>query len=318
MLLQNPRRTAFLLVPLALAGVTLTLRGGMWIAPAQAQQASPRKTQAADRPDDRAAIRSAMQSFVKAFESRNAQALGAHWTAEGEFKSEAGQTIRGRDGLVHGFSQLFAKTPEVKAEVQPESLRFLSSDTAIEEGSVTVRRGSAEPTTRAHYNVLFVRENGRWLIAQLSESPAGGPSIADLAWLIGEWKSTSGQGAEIRTTYSWAPSKKFIHAQFSIKEKALALAGFQVIGVDPETKAIHTWTFEADGGVGEASWNPDGDHWVLDADGTLADGSALSETNILRRVNADTFTWQSIDRMHDDDELPDLAPVKVTRVKTEK
>jgi hypothetical protein len=47
----------------------------------------------------------------------------------------------------------------------------------------------------------------------------------------------------------------------------------------------------------------------------MPDGGALSETNILRRVNADTFTWQSIDRTLDDAELADLAPVKVTRVK---
>src|SRR5262249_51244376 len=103
--------------------------------------------------------------------------------------------------------------------------------------------------------------------------------------------------------------------QFNIKEKGLALSGSQVIGVDPATGAIHTWTFEADGGVGEADWSRDGDHWVLEAAGTLTDGSTLTETNILRRVNDDTFTWQSVDRKHGDEVLPDLAPVKVTRVK---
>src|SRR5262249_998487 len=122
-------------------------------------------------------------------------------------------------------------------------------------------------------------------------------------------------GAEIRTTYSWAPSKKFIQAQFSIKEKELALTGSQVIGVDPATGAIHTWTFEADGGVGEADWNPDGDHWVLQAAGTLADGRTRTETNVLRRVNGDTFTWQSIGRQLGDAALSDLPPVKVTRIK---
>jgi uncharacterized protein (TIGR02246 family) len=259
-----------------------------------------------------------MQSFVKSFESRDAKGLAAHWTPQGEFRNVAGVTVRGKESLANAFSAFFAKTPEVLAEVHFETLRFLASDAAIEEGSVTVRKGPTEPTTRAHYNALFVREGGRWLLAQLSESHVADVSIAELAWLIGEWKSASGQGAEIRTTYSWAPNKKFIHAHFSIKEKELVLGGFQVIGVDPATGTIHTWTFEADGGVGEADWRPDGDHWVLDAAGTLADGSTLTETNILRRVNDDTFTWQSVDRMHNDSELSDLAPVKVTRVKPEK
>ncbi len=70
--------------------------------------------------------------------------------------------------------------------------------------------------------------------------------------------------------------------------------------------------------MGEADWSRDGDHWVLDADGTLPDGRTLTETNILRRVDDDTFTWQSVDRLLDDSELPDLAPVKVTRVKPKK
>jgi uncharacterized protein (TIGR02246 family) len=256
-----------------------------------------------------------MQSFARAFEARDAKALASRWTEGGEFTNAAGLTVRGRDALQKAFSEALAKAPELKAEIAPGSLRFLSKDAAIDEGSATVRRGSTGPTTRTRYEALLVREGGSWLIARLSESPGADVSVADLAWLIGEWKSAAGQGAEIRTTYSWAPNKKFIHARFAIKEKELTLSGDQVIGVDPATGSLHTWTFEADGGVGEADWKPDGDHWVLDATGTLADGSTLTETNILRRVNDDTFTWQSVDRAHDDAELSDLAPVKVTRVK---
>jgi uncharacterized protein (TIGR02246 family) len=259
-----------------------------------------------------------MQSFVKAFQSRDPKALAAHWTSGGEFRNVEGVTVQGRDALEKGFTAFFAKTPEVTAEVRPDPVRFLSNDAAVEEGAVTVRRGRAEPATHAHYRALLVREDGRWRLAELHESPGSGASIGDLGWLVGEWKSAAGQGAEIRSTYSWAPNRKFLHVQFSIKEKGLPLSGHQVIGVDPATGAIHTWAFEADGGVGEADWSRDGDHWVLDATGTLADGRTLAETNVFRRVNDDTFTWQSVDRTLDGVGLPDLAPIKVTRVKPEK
>jgi uncharacterized protein (TIGR02246 family) len=274
----------------------------------------PQPAAADARNEDRAAIRTSLESFVKAFESRDAKALAAHWTAEGEYHSDAGVAIQGRAAIETAFASLFAKTPEVKAEIHSESLRFLSHDTAVGEGSVTVQRGPAMPATSARYRTLLVREDGRWRLAQLHESPSDEVTIADLGWLIGEWKSTSGQGAEIRTTYSWAPNKKFINVQFSIKEKDLALTGSQVIGLDPATGSIHSWTFEADGGVGEGEWSRDADHWVIDAAGTFADGRTLTETNILRRVNADTFTWQSIDRLLDDAEVDDLAPIKITRV----
>ncbi len=307
-----------------LLGALAALPGSDWSARAHAQvreksTARSQSTAADPRTKDREAVHAAMASFVKAFESRNAGALAAHFTADGEFKNETGLTVHGRESLEKGFSEFFAKTPEVTANLRPDSLRFLSADSALEEGTVAVRRGPANEAKKARYNALLVREDGRWRLAQLSETdvPNEAVSINDLAWLIGEWAS-SGGGAEIRTVYSWDANKKFIHVRFTIKEKELALAGSQVIGVDPATGRIRFWTFEANGGVGEADWQRDGDHWVLDASGTLPDGSELTETNILRRVNADTFTWQSVDRLLGDSEIPDLPPVKVTRVKPAK
>ncbi len=271
------------------------------------------------RTEDRAAIRKTIDSFARTFEARDAKTLAGHFTAEGEFQNVPGAKLRGRETLERAFAELFSKTPEVTAEVRPESLRFLSTDSAIEEGTVTVRRGPANPATNARYSALVVRESEGWQLALLSESPAEDKvSIEDLGWLIGQWKSTRGEGAEIQTRYAWAPGKKFIQVQFMIKEKNLTLSGNQVIGVDPATGLLHSWTFEADGGVGEADWSRDGDHWVLDADGTLADGRSLTETNVLRRVNEATFTWQSVDRKLDDEEIADLAPVKVTRIKSDK
>ncbi|MDZ4688266.1 MAG: SgcJ/EcaC family oxidoreductase [Planctomycetaceae bacterium] len=267
---------------------------------------------------DRTAIRDTLASLAKAFEARDAKKLAAHWTSEGEHQTVRGETVRGRDALEQGFGEFFAVTPEVVAEVRSESLRFLSKDSAIDEGVVTIRKGSTAPATRARYRALLVREDDRWRLAILGESPEDGVSIGDLGWLIGEWKSTSGGGADIRTTYTWDANQKFIHVQFAIKEGDRALSGKQVIGVDPATGAIHSWTFEANGGIGEADWSRDGDHWVLAAAATLPDGGTLVQTNILTRVNADTFTWQSTERTLDDNELPDLAPVKVTRIKSEK
>jgi hypothetical protein len=179
--------------------------------------------------------------------------------------------------------------------------------------------GGAE-AKRARYEALLVRDDAQWRLAMLRETASDeGPSIDELAWLIGQWKSTGDQGAEILTTYAWDEQKKFIHVHFKITEKdRKPLSGKQVLGVDPATGGIRSWTFEAHGGVGEADWHADGDHWELRAEGTLADGRHLSETNVLRRVNDDTFTWQSVDRWLGDVSIPDLAPVKVVRVKAEK
>ena len=41
----------------------------------------------------------------------------------------------------------------------------------------------------------------------------------------------------------------------------------------------------------------------------------LTATNLMTPVDADTFVWQATQRTLDDEALPDLPPVKVTRVK---
>ena len=305
---------------LLIVGAVAAPECGPWLRTQRAQAATEPRAQSqpsapGGRDEDRAAVRAALDSFVKTFESRDAKALAAHWTAGGEYHPLDGARVEGRDALEKGFTAFFARNPESKAKITHESVRFLSTDSAIDEGSVIMRRGPLEPSATAHYSALLVREGGRWLVAQLSESPGDAESIGDLGWLAGEWKSKDKEGAEIQTTYEWHPNKKFLQVRFTINEKGLTLSGSQVIGVQPASGAVHSWVFEADGGVGQADWSRDGDHWLVNASGTLTDGRTLTETNILRRINDDTFTWQSVDRHLGDETLPDLAPVKVTRVK---
>ena len=281
-----------------------------------ASNSQPAATDAHEQ--DRSSIRTEFESFAKAFDSGDAKALSSHWTADGEYENDSGVSIRGRADLESSFAEFFSHNPDAKAESHPTSLRFLSRDAAITEGTVSVRRGPTQPAKAANYSALFVRDEGQWRLAQLRESsPSENATIDDLSWLIGEWKSAAGEGAEIRTTYTWDDNKKFIDVQFKLKDQTLNLSGRQIIGVDPATGEIRSWTFEADGGVAEADWRRDGDSWVLDSDGTLPDGRSLTQTNVLRRINDDTVTWQSVDRVLGDDEIPDLAPVKVTRIKSE-
>jgi uncharacterized protein (TIGR02246 family) len=283
--------------------------------PSAFAQEEPRPKAASDsRTGDSAAIRSAMQSFVEAFRSGDAKALAGHWTAEGEYLGEDGGEVRGREALEKSFAAFFAKHPKVHAEAQPESLRFVSRDVAIQEGTVTVRRDPSDPPVAARYEALLVREDGRWRFARLSESASEEDTLQALAWLVGDWKST-GQDVEVTTRYSWNDTKTFLKVHFSIKEKDRTLGGDQFLGRDPASGEIRAWTFEATGGIGEGTWRRDGDRWVVETQGTLPNGDVLTATNILTKVNDDTFTWQSIDRTLGDEELPDLAPVKVTRIK---
>lgn len=270
------------------------------------------------RPTDEQAIRSAAQSLAHAFEKGDAKALAACFTEEGEYIDENANPVRGRAALAKAYAEFFAKRPEVKVESKTEAVRFIGKDTAVEEGTFKVQ-AKDKPAEVGRYSSLYVRQDGKWLVALLKEwtnEAANSPTLENLAWLIGTWESGGGD-VTARTTYEWVENKKFIRAQYTITSKKAGVpgsSGMQVIGINPATGGIHGWTFDSAGGIGEASWSFDGDRWVIESAGVVADGSQTTANNFLTRHGEDSFSWKSVLRTMDGDSLPDLGPITVKRV----
>ena len=270
----------------------------------------PTKEQTADH----AAIRKSVQSFIDAFEKGDAKALVAHWTENGEYVADDGTTLRGRAAIESEYTDVFAnRKGKVKVDVEIDSIRFPSKDTAIEEGYFKVRTDK-HTSHGSKYTVLHVREGEKWLMAVVREWPSEGVSIRDLDWLIGSW-SAKRDDAEIQTTYEWWGDKAFLRANFSIKAKGKTITGFQMIGKDAVTGQIRSWAFDPDGSFAEASWSRSGKKWMQDSAAVLSDGSVLAATHILTRIDDDTFTFQAVQRSLDGAELADIPPVRVQRVK---
>jgi uncharacterized protein (TIGR02246 family) len=290
-------------------------------ADAQDKAATPKKAEPPagdtdDRKADRAGIEAQMQGFLKAFESGDAERVASFWTAGGELIGDDGSVHRGRAAIAKAYRELFDPKEKRRAEIRRESLHFPSRDTAIEEGQFKVRVGPGEPSA-SRYSVLHVREGGKWLMAVVREWPAEAVSLRDLEWLIGTWVAKR-DDAEVRTTYEWVWNKTFIRMRFTIRQKDQTLSGFQMIGKDPESGELRSWTFESEGGFGEATWGREGKRWAVASTGRQPDGSTMTATNLLVPLGPDAFTWQSIKRSIDGEEVGDLAPVKVTRVKEKK
>jgi uncharacterized protein (TIGR02246 family) len=266
------------------------------------------------RPADEEAIRKASAEFTRALVKGDARALAGLWTEEGEYVAEDGTTVRGRPALEAAYAKFFAKAAPVKAEAAIESIRFVSRDSAIEEGVAKVRKGKGEEPDASRYSMLWVREDGRWRIALLREGPGEGVTLRDLDWLVGTWVAKTEDG-EVRTVYEWDDNKVFLRARITIKGKDDTVTVTQRIGKDPRTGGLRSWLFGSDGGFGEASWSRDGKRWVLEATGVTADGGEMTATNILTPLDKDSFTWQSTDRTRNGEALVNIPPVKVTRVK---
>lgn len=271
------------------------------------------KAKSLDRQADRDAIRKMFTDFKAAFQRKDAAAAAVHLTSEAEIIPDDGEPLKGREAIQKAYAAHFANTAKPTITINPEAMRFTSRDTAIEDGHMTVAREGEAPETH-RYHILFVREDGKWLISIIKEWPEESSDLDEQGWLIGNWNAKQGD-AEVQNSYEWFGDKAFIKATVSVRGKHGSFSAMQIIGADPTTGDLRTWTFEHDGGLGEGTVTRDGPRWVFENTAVLAGQGVLETTNILVPVDRDTITWQPINLTLNGEPIGNLAPMKLTRVK---
>jgi uncharacterized protein (TIGR02246 family) len=269
------------------------------------------------RSADRAAIDKLKQSLKEGFAQGDSAKVAALLTDGAELIPDDAPPLHGRQNIEKALTQHFANAAnKTKIELDPDALRFISRDAAIEEGDVKITKGQAAPTVQ-RYSLLVMREDGKWLLASIKEWPSEQASLKELGWLIGSWQAKQGD-IEARTTYEWFGDKAYIRGAINLSIDGHSQSAVQVIGKDPRTDDLRVWTFEVGGGIVEGTCTRDGEAWLFQTEGVSADGSTVSNKNILARINDDVFTWQPVDITVDGEQRRNLPPVKVTRVKTAK
>jgi uncharacterized protein (TIGR02246 family) len=267
-----------------------------------------------DRKADQDAILETTRVFARDFEKGDAKACAAHWTEQGEYHDDKGVNLRGRAAIEKAFAETFKTKSKTRMEVDVNSIRFPSRDTAIEEGILKHVSDGPDLPTSTFYRVWHVREAGQWKIALTREWGGNQDRLEDLAWLVGTWNAKA-KNHEVTLSYSWDRTKPFMNGTFTKKtDGKIVSSGTLKIGFDINKGRLRSWHFDDDGGHGQSLWIRDGNRWVLDAAGTLADGTHTASLNIMTRKSSSEVFIRSIDRMIGDESLPDSLPIKFTRV----
>ncbi len=202
-------------------------------------------------------------------------------------------------------------------------IKFLSPNVAVESGTAYIIRPKEKPD-ESTYSALFVKREGKWLLDRVSEEETAAPSpppqtgyehLKELEWMIGSWvDNDEDDRATIQTDCAWTKNKNFMTRSFAVVVRdQVNMAGMQIIGWDPVAKQIRSWVFDSDGGFAEGKWKRKGDHWVIQQTGTLPDGRKSSAVNIIKKIDNDSFTWQTVQRSVDGDLLPDVEEITIVR-----
>src|SRR5205085_2075266 len=105
---------------------------------------------------------------------------------------------------------------------------------------------------------------------------AGG-ALKQLQWMVGDWQAEKGG---VTVSVRWALNRAFLLQEYKAKDGDGELTVTQLVGFDPLTDRIKSWTFDSRGGYGEGLWSRDGNAWVIEAAGVLPGGQTGTARNL--------------------------------------
>lgn len=273
---------------------------------------------AADKPSkEEQEVRAAIASYTAAFNKGDAKAVAALWSENAEWISPEGKKVQGRAGIEKEMAEQFAANKGMQIEVVDPSVRLVTPDVAIEEGTAIIKYANNE-SEGSTYIAIHVKKDGQWKLERVRETDlptaeSSAEGLQQLAWLVGEWVDQA-TNSTIENRVAWTKNQSFLTLTFRVvTSEADELEGSQVIGWDPVAKTIRSWMFDSDGGFGSGVWTRRDNRWIVTFSQILPDGGRASSTNIYTQIDNDSFTWKSIHRMVDGEPQPDVPEIKVVR-----
>jgi uncharacterized protein (TIGR02246 family) len=288
----------------------------IWANPVQA------KTNHAKSSTDEQTLRDQASEYARAFSAADASTLANMWAPDGTFVDANGQEYQGRTAIEAMFINLFKQIGKQPLSISVESIRFPASTVAIEEGTSQMVKGAPLGSV-GHYTVTHVKRNGLWqmdAVAETNRRNSDAPvlpesKLPDMSWMIGNWTAT-GKAETIHLHADWMPNhnQNFIKCTYSADTQSPPNDELQIIGWNPRTSQLNIWHYASNGGFGYGRLvTTDGQTWVERASSMQTDGTICSANYTLKKLNNDSFTWQSTHRNRGRASLPDTPIVTVQR-----
>ena len=272
--------------------------------------------------DDAKAVKTMIGEYASAFNNKDADAVLGFWMEDCvHVDLQTGERTQGRAAIAADIREAFQTRPDERLLGQIDQVRFVKPDVASVRGQVSTNVPGQEPSL-TDFSAILVLHNDKWMIYSIEESPSPTPvtsydALRELAWLVGRWADET-ESSRIDNVFRWSENGAFLIRSFSADSvDGDAYNGTQVIGWDPRSLEIRSWTFNSDGSFGDATWSQNGDDWLIKSSQTLVDGQAASGTFVLSHPSEDELTLRLIGHQVEGEPQPTEQSVTVTRVADE-
>lgn len=269
-----------------------------------------------------AAVAANDRAYEAAYAKADVKALVNFFTEDVSYTAEDGSVLDGRAAVEASLTASFAANQGAKLTIGLDSVKVLAPEVVVEKGSTTVVSKDGD-TASALFTAIHVKQDGKWKISQLVETPAPvatpGEHLSELAWLVGDWnEADKDAGLSVKSHYQWARGGNFLSRNVTVKRgDDDVLEGWQIIGWNPVDQCIRSWTFDDAGGFTDGRWTRDGERWLVREVGYAADGSRTTADNTLTKAGPHKLFWESANRTLDGDPLPGIGRIEINRVKGE-
>jgi uncharacterized protein (TIGR02246 family) len=263
---------------------------------------------------DEQTIRQIIADYAQAISKGDLAAVSALWAPDAEYTDESGTATKGRDAVAALFRQFISNHKGAKMTMKVTSLRVLKGDVALVNGTSTVTMPDGQ-IHEGHFTSVWVKADGKWQVHSARDLPghageaAAGAALKPLQWMVGDWEAEKG---DVSVTVRWTLNRAFLLQEYKAKDGAGEFLVTQLVGHDPLTDRIKSWTFDSRGGYGEGLWSRDGNAWVVETAGVLPGGQTGTARNVIRFVDDRTVLFQNREREVDGHPIPDVE-VKLVR-----
>lgn len=270
-------------------------------------------------PADEEAVRKTITNYTKAFNEQDTKTVSGYWTENATHTDrETGERTEGRDAIMKDIKAVFEEQAKLQLSGQVNRVRFIKPDVAQIEGETAVSGLGEEPVVSS-FSAILIKDGDKWLIDSIEELPVPQPATAQdalmqLDWLVGRWVDET-DGSRVETNIRWSSSRTFLLRSYTVQaDEEVVREGTQVIGWDPRSNQIRSWSFNSDGSFGDGVWSKNGNDWLIKSSQTLANGDAASGTFVLSPSNENEMSLQLIGHEVEGEPQPAGKSVKVLRV----
>ncbi len=257
-------------------------------------------------------IRKSIGEYCDAFNAGKIDALLSYWNDDADYVDEDGKAYHGKDAIGVLFKGSLEELKGSKLGLKIDNLHLVKPDVAIEDGVATLTGPDGE-VSDGRYTVVWIKTGDRWRISSAHDLPkkdrpretANADYLKPLDWLIGDWTSDD-KGRKVNLSAKWVLDKNYIVQDYAVAgEAGDDLKVMQLIGYDPLSGQIKSWSFDSRGGYGEGLWQRDGNTWSSESTGVLPDGRVGNSVNSVRFVDDTHLEWRATGRNIEGQPMPD-------------